>query len=401
MSRAPLDQKLYDEVVAEAKRRFRVWPSAYASGWVVRTYKERGGQYAGEKKGRWSGLTKWYGETWVDLSRPLIDAQGRLQGYEKCGRQASREQKDSRDYPKCRPYLEAMRMSPDEVASAIRRKRTAESKASPSGRGRAPVRSATYKENPEEGWYTLVEDRDGRPVAIESDAGDDVELDGRSASGVYTKVVFDAAGTFAYAFTRKPAYDKLLMAQAKLALPDNPHLPSLELLGAGHVPEGGEYRTRALFRLPIYQAADDIQEVLWPVRGEPKKLAEARRTSSVLFELLSQRLYVVPSSGAREIRDFAALLMEEAKAPSRLLRSAAQKARVEVPLAEVESLAKALVAIYEASLAMTRKVRAERRNGEARLDLHDGNYALDSQNRLVLLDPVAWMPSVYKRIESF
>ena len=29
----------------EAKRKFKVYPSAYANGWLVRTYKKRGGGY--------------------------------------------------------------------------------------------------------------------------------------------------------------------------------------------------------------------------------------------------------------------------------------------------------------------------------------------------------------------
>ena len=28
-----------------AKRKFKVWPSAYASAWLVKTYKKRGGKY--------------------------------------------------------------------------------------------------------------------------------------------------------------------------------------------------------------------------------------------------------------------------------------------------------------------------------------------------------------------
>ena len=31
---------------AAAKRKFKVYPSAYANGWLVRTYKARGGKYA-------------------------------------------------------------------------------------------------------------------------------------------------------------------------------------------------------------------------------------------------------------------------------------------------------------------------------------------------------------------
>ena len=31
--------------LAEAKRKFKVYPSAYANAWLVRTYKKRGGGY--------------------------------------------------------------------------------------------------------------------------------------------------------------------------------------------------------------------------------------------------------------------------------------------------------------------------------------------------------------------
>lgn len=41
----PTNRSLYNRVIAEAKRKFAVYPSAYANGWVVRTYKKRGGGY--------------------------------------------------------------------------------------------------------------------------------------------------------------------------------------------------------------------------------------------------------------------------------------------------------------------------------------------------------------------
>ena len=41
---------LYARVKAEAKRKFDVYPSAYANAWLVRTYKKRGGKYKGAKK---------------------------------------------------------------------------------------------------------------------------------------------------------------------------------------------------------------------------------------------------------------------------------------------------------------------------------------------------------------
>lgn len=49
MSSRPLDPELYEEVKAEAKSKFKVWPSAYASGWLVQEYKRRGGRYASRR----------------------------------------------------------------------------------------------------------------------------------------------------------------------------------------------------------------------------------------------------------------------------------------------------------------------------------------------------------------
>ena len=41
----PTNPTLYARVKAEAKRKFDVYPSAYANAWLVRTYKKRGGGY--------------------------------------------------------------------------------------------------------------------------------------------------------------------------------------------------------------------------------------------------------------------------------------------------------------------------------------------------------------------
>jgi hypothetical protein len=167
-SRKPLDKDLYADVVAEAKSRFDVWPSAYASGWVVKTYKARGGRYAG---GGARGLTKWFGEEWVDLSRPIHE-DGELVGYEPCGRKAS---DDPAAYPKCRPLAEALRMSPSEVKDAIKRKRAAEAKAGGrGGRGaRAPVRVPTYRKNPDAVFDKLKEF--GAPDAVAAKIAEVVE----------------------------------------------------------------------------------------------------------------------------------------------------------------------------------------------------------------------------------
>lgn len=41
----PTNPDLYARVKSEAKQKFDRWPSAYASAWVVKTYKARGGGY--------------------------------------------------------------------------------------------------------------------------------------------------------------------------------------------------------------------------------------------------------------------------------------------------------------------------------------------------------------------
>ena len=41
----PKNAALYSRVKAEAKKKFDVYPSAYANAWLVREYKKRGGGY--------------------------------------------------------------------------------------------------------------------------------------------------------------------------------------------------------------------------------------------------------------------------------------------------------------------------------------------------------------------
>ena len=63
-------------------------------------------------------LKEWFKEKWVDISRPKAGG-----GFEPCGRADA----DSGKYPKCVPASRAARMTPEQIASAVRRKRTAES----------------------------------------------------------------------------------------------------------------------------------------------------------------------------------------------------------------------------------------------------------------------------------
>ena len=42
----PKNKALYSRVKSEAKKKFKTWPSAYGSAWLVKTYKARGGTYS-------------------------------------------------------------------------------------------------------------------------------------------------------------------------------------------------------------------------------------------------------------------------------------------------------------------------------------------------------------------
>jgi hypothetical protein len=135
----PADPILYAQVTREAKKKFDVWPSIYASSWVVREYKKRGGRYMNPLE----GLDKWFAEKWVDLGRS-IDSKGHVKKWVVCGRPKAGEG----GYPKCVPLAKAKKMTPAERLSAVRRKRLAESSA-PKTKGRKPVMVKTFKDNPE------------------------------------------------------------------------------------------------------------------------------------------------------------------------------------------------------------------------------------------------------------
>ncbi len=59
-----LNQPLYDKVKQEADKIYTK-SSAYKSGWIVKTYKQRGGKYEDDDKPK--NLKRWYKEKWVDI----------------------------------------------------------------------------------------------------------------------------------------------------------------------------------------------------------------------------------------------------------------------------------------------------------------------------------------------
>lgn len=70
---APTNSVEYARAVRRVKRRVARWPSAYASGMVVREYKkamEASGRPAyttSESPSPSTGLTRWFAEKWIDI----------------------------------------------------------------------------------------------------------------------------------------------------------------------------------------------------------------------------------------------------------------------------------------------------------------------------------------------
>ena len=119
------DKKLHAQVRAEAKRKFKVWPSAYASAWMVKEYKRRGGKLSTrEDSTRFDDLKRWFNEEWVRMG-----ANGEILGA--CGDRSDREGK-----PKCLPRKKAESLSPEERIALVRRKRSQDPNPDRSGKAK-------------------------------------------------------------------------------------------------------------------------------------------------------------------------------------------------------------------------------------------------------------------------
>lgn len=109
----PVDRALYESVKAEAKRRFRRWPSAYGSAWLSKTYRARGGRYRRRRSSRSSrssqGVARWMREEWVQVEPYLDD--GRVVP---CG-------DARRDGKACRPRRRVSRRTPPTLDELVRK----------------------------------------------------------------------------------------------------------------------------------------------------------------------------------------------------------------------------------------------------------------------------------------
>jgi hypothetical protein len=132
------DEALHSRAVAAAKAKFKVWPSAYASGYVVqqykRMYKEKHGSTSGAFRGgdgeiHADDLGQWFKEGWV-----RIGANGEIMGP--CGGRGEKEGK-----PKCLPQAKAQAMSKEERQTIVARKR----KADPDPDRRGPAKLVSSK----------------------------------------------------------------------------------------------------------------------------------------------------------------------------------------------------------------------------------------------------------------
>ena len=66
------NKELYQQVKTDAKNKFKRFPSAYASIWIQREYKKRGGEFS-EDKEKDSKLGDWLREGWVQVLPLLKD----------------------------------------------------------------------------------------------------------------------------------------------------------------------------------------------------------------------------------------------------------------------------------------------------------------------------------------
>lgn len=94
-------------------------------------------------------LKQWFKEKWVDISRPKPGG-----GFESCGRGEA----GKGEYPKCVPASKAASMSKEEIESAVRRKRKAES--SQKRDDKKPIYVSTDKKDA----YFDIEEKSSKPT---------------------------------------------------------------------------------------------------------------------------------------------------------------------------------------------------------------------------------------------
>jgi hypothetical protein len=108
-----VNKSLYKKVKKEAKEKFDRYPSLYASSWITREYKKRGGKYNttktkfDNKKEKLSGQKLWYKEKWIQIV-PYIEKNKIVD----CG--------DTKKYTKaCRPLVRVNDRTPPTIGEIV------------------------------------------------------------------------------------------------------------------------------------------------------------------------------------------------------------------------------------------------------------------------------------------
>jgi len=108
-----VNKTLYKKVKKEAKAKFDRYPSLYASSWITREYKKRGGKYNTtktdnkNKKEKLSGQKLWYKEKWIQIV-PYLEKNKIVD----CG--------DSKKYTKaCRPLVRVNDKTPPTIGEIV------------------------------------------------------------------------------------------------------------------------------------------------------------------------------------------------------------------------------------------------------------------------------------------
>ena len=108
-----VNKTLYKKVKKEAKAKFDRYPSLYASSWITREYKKRGGKYNTtkfdnkKKKEKLSGQKLWYKEKWIQIV-PYLEKNKIVD----CG--------DSKKYTKaCRPLVRVNDRTPPTIGEIV------------------------------------------------------------------------------------------------------------------------------------------------------------------------------------------------------------------------------------------------------------------------------------------
>ena len=98
----PVNKALYSRVKAAAKRKFKVYPSAYANACLYESTKSVVVLTEWRKNVARSsgGLTRWFKENWVDV---------------KTGKPCGRSKGEKRGYPACRPSKRVSSKTPKTV----------------------------------------------------------------------------------------------------------------------------------------------------------------------------------------------------------------------------------------------------------------------------------------------